>query len=114
MDEYTGIYNRLIEIFGCKTDSELADRLQVSRQALSNFKRGNTWPKARLVKVCEEQGINKDWLLLGEGLKFIKDLKNEREAKLKTVKQALESNPKLLDLIYECISSGFIIKKDIK
>lgn len=59
------ILDRLKEALQLPNDKELANKLGISKAAISNWRKRNSIDLERVFSVCEQ--INIDWLLTGEG-----------------------------------------------
>lgn len=61
------LYLRVKEAFGEASDANIAERLKVSRSAVSQWKQGTTKPDAhKLIRVEEITGVPLGWLLTGD------------------------------------------------
>ncbi len=62
-----GIISRMMQLYGCKKDADLALRLGVKKGAISNYRRGRRKiPLSSVLKVAGETGAPLDWLLNGK------------------------------------------------
>ncbi len=64
-------YQRVFEAAGCKTQVELADFLEVRQSSVSDAKRRQSIPAEWRVKLYEKNRINPEWILRGEGGKYL-------------------------------------------
>lgn len=92
------------------TQQKFADRLGLKRQTIAAYEIGNIEPsESTLLLMCKEFGINKDWLLTGEGEPTIEACQEERyavnvgklqradhEAIMRWVNAIAETNPEVL------------------
>lgn len=62
---------RVFEITGCSTQALLADLLAIKQSSVSDVKRRGTIPPDWLVKLLRLRGINPNWILTGEGSKYL-------------------------------------------
>lgn len=68
--DVTSVLERLAQVLGTRTGSQLADALGVSPQTISSWKSRESVPYAQCVSVAGDWGIRLDWLLTGEGPMF--------------------------------------------
>ncbi|MCD6099670.1 MAG: helix-turn-helix transcriptional regulator [Candidatus Marinimicrobia bacterium] len=92
------ILKRLKQLKGLKTDTELAQYLGVKQNTISSWKRRRTIPYNLFISKCEEEKINLNWLLTGQGEMFMKPAKLEfkhmtTEEILKQFPQAIPAHP---------------------
>lgn len=65
-----GIENRISEAFGFATRAEIADKMGVNYQTLSNWLKGRTdFPTSELAKIAKLTDYSLNWILTGEGEK---------------------------------------------
>lgn len=62
---------RVFEIVQCKTQMELADYLGIRQSSISDAKRRNSVPAEWLIKLLRMKGINPDWVLSGQGPRYM-------------------------------------------
>jgi hypothetical protein len=72
------IINRLKIAFSAKNDADIAKKLHISPQSLSNWKKRKTIDWKSVFTYCEH--VNLNWLLTGEGAMF-KEKKQEKQPK---------------------------------
>jgi transcriptional regulator with XRE-family HTH domain len=66
--DYDGFPDRMSRAFGYLKRAEIADKLGVNYQTLTNWLNGrNEIPVSELVKVANETGCSLNWLLTGKG-----------------------------------------------
>lgn len=62
---------RVFEITGCTTQLELANLLEIRQSSVSDAKRRGSVPAEWLVKLLQLRGANPEWIISGEGSKFL-------------------------------------------
>lgn len=62
----TTVIARMVDAFGARNESELAEKLGVSRSRLSNWKKRNSIPREPLLKAAEETGHSINWFTTDE------------------------------------------------
>lgn len=62
---------RVFEAAGCKTQIELAIILNIRQSSISDAKRRSAIPAEWLIKLLKLKGINPEWILTGEGSKYL-------------------------------------------
>ena len=65
------IFERVFEAAECRTPIELADTLDVQQSFISDAKRRNSIPSDWLIKLLRLKQINPDWILTGQGSRFM-------------------------------------------
>lgn len=65
MLEFQGVVDRMKGIAGIQSDAELARYLEVSPQALNNFKRRGDFPPSLLLKFHDKSNASLDWVAYG-------------------------------------------------
>ncbi len=68
--KYSDVLERMKKSAKLKNDSRLARLLDVTPQALSNYKKRGKVPSDLLIKFAQMQGLSVDWLLSGVGEKY--------------------------------------------
>jgi len=68
--KYSDVLERMKKSANLKNDSRLARLLDVTPQALSNYKKRGKVPSDLLIKFAQMQGLSVDWLLSGVGDKY--------------------------------------------
>jgi len=66
---YSSAVERMRAAIGTKTDSELARELDITPQALSNFKKKGEIPTDLVIKFADKYKLSVDWFITGEGPK---------------------------------------------
>lgn len=61
------VTDRLLQVYGIKSDNQLSDLLKIKRSTLGNWRSRDSVPYAICVMAAEEKGISLDWLLTGKG-----------------------------------------------
>lgn len=62
---------RLLATVGCRTQNELADLLGITQSSVASAKKRNVIPAEWLVKLLHLKGLNPEWVLTGEGQKYL-------------------------------------------
>ena len=78
-DKFQIILDRIKAILEVKSDADAARGLEITPQALSQFRGKNKFPYELLIKFCFRHTIVIDWLLTGEGAKHRWELKAYEE-----------------------------------
>lgn len=60
------IIERLLKIYSVKTMKELAEILEISAVAVTNWKKRNAVPSEILFRTSLEKGVSLDWLVYGK------------------------------------------------
>lgn len=61
------VLDRLHQVYGVDNDNQLAERLQVNRSTMGNWRSRDSVPYTVCVGVAVEHGYSLDWLLTGDG-----------------------------------------------
>ncbi len=64
-------YQRLLEAAECDTQAELSEVLGVKQSSISDAKSRQSIPATWQIKLFTEKSINPNWILYGEGGKFL-------------------------------------------
>ena len=72
LSKFEARYQRVFEAAGCKTQTELADILEIKQSSISDAKKRGSIPAHWLVKLLALRGINPDWIKDGIEPKFLK------------------------------------------
>ena len=108
------------------TQVEFGERIGVKGNTVTNYETGLRNPTdAVILAICREFGINKDWLLTGEGEMKIEDCKDNRylsnvgklqraddETIMRWVNTIAETDPKVLKQIEEFMKKLLEIQED--
>lgn len=62
---------RFFEASGCRTQMELAEFLDIQQSTVSDAKKRGAIPAEWLVKLLHAKHINPDWILTGEGTRYL-------------------------------------------
>lgn len=62
---------RVFEVAGSRTQIELADILEIGQSSISDAKRRNSIPSDWLLKRLRLRRINPEWILTGEGQRYL-------------------------------------------
>ena len=71
-------FARIFEITECTTQIELAEMLNIRQSSISDAKRRGAIPPDWQVKLLRLKGVNPDWILTGEGAKYLGPIESER------------------------------------
>lgn len=85
MGTYEEITERMREASSTKNDSGLAKVLDITPQALSNYKKRGQMPASLVIKLAEKYGCSLDWLFKGG--------EEEAQEEKKTLELKIESLP---------------------
>lgn len=66
IEEFNGIYSRVLEAAGAQTQQDLAERLGIRQSSVSDAKKKKRVPASWILSLCLEAGYNPRWLLTGE------------------------------------------------
>lgn len=72
MLEFKAVYTRIMFATSTRTQSEVADVLEIRQSSISDAKRRNAIPADWFMKLFEKYGLNPDWLKQGEGPMFLR------------------------------------------
>ncbi len=64
-------FKRVFEAAACRTQVELADVLDIRQSSISDAKRRNSIPSEWLLKILRFKRINPEWILTGEGPRYL-------------------------------------------
>lgn len=71
--DFKDAYSRILMITGAKSQTELADILDVKQSSISDaMARGNGIPSNWLVTLTEKYGLNPRWVKTGEGEQYLR------------------------------------------
>lgn len=65
--EFTGTVERMKSAAGLRSDTDLAKALDITPQAISNFKNKGEVPSDLVIQFAVKYKVSVDWLLTGEG-----------------------------------------------
>lgn len=65
--EFTGTVERMKSVAGLRSDTDLAKALDITPQAVSNFKNKGEIPSDLVIQFAVKYKVSVDWLLTGEG-----------------------------------------------
>ena len=63
--------SRVFEAAGCRTQIELANLLGIRQSSISDAKKRNSVPAEWLVTLLRLRGVNPEWVLTGNGPKYL-------------------------------------------
>ena len=78
---FTELIKRMLFVGNLKNHSRLAEKLNVTPQAISNYKKRSKMPSDLILKFGKLYGVSIDWLLSGQGNPFIASDPEERGAR---------------------------------
>ncbi len=64
-------FARVLEVAGCRTQTELAVVLDIQQSSISDAKKRGSIPPDWLLRLLRLRGVNPDWIMLGSGPKFL-------------------------------------------
>ncbi len=70
---------RVFAASGCRTQIELAGILGIKQSSISDAKKRHAIPAEWLIKLLRLKGINPDWVLYGEGEKYLAPTDTRRD-----------------------------------
>ena len=71
MTSFQGIYERILCATNVRTQTELADLLEIRQSSISDAKRRNSIPSDWYMKLFEKYHLNPEWLKRGTGPMFL-------------------------------------------
>jgi hypothetical protein len=86
-------YQRVFEAAGCRTQVELAAVLDVRQSSVSDAKRRQSIPAEWRMKLFEKKRINPQWILSGEGGKYLIATDTEGKPQIAPVERITEIRP---------------------
>ena len=69
--DFNSIIDRIKQAKSLRLDSQVAELLGFNQKALTARKRSNSIPEDRLKVFCNQESINYDWVLTGQGEQFL-------------------------------------------
>lgn len=75
------LIERMLFVGNLKNNSKLAEKLGITPQAISNYKKRSKMPSDLILKFGRLYGVSIDWLLSGQGNPFIASNPEERGAR---------------------------------
>ena len=69
--DFESQYRRVFEAAECRTQAELAAILNIRQSSISDAKKRKSIPADWRVKLFEKKRINPEWILYGEGAKYL-------------------------------------------
>lgn len=64
-------YRRVFEAAECRTQTELAEILEIRQSSISDARRRKSIPAEWRVKLFEKKRINPDWIVSGQGSRYL-------------------------------------------
>lgn len=68
---FPAAYARLMQVFGVRTQVQLAECLDVRQSSISDAKRRNAIPDGWLMSVLLQKWVSPLWILTGEGAQYL-------------------------------------------
>jgi len=97
--------SRVFEAAGCRTQIELANLLGIRQSSISDAKKRNSIPAEWLVTLLRLRGVNPEWILSGDGPKFLSNAAADNKNLTGPQEQnGLPATPPSLDVL-RCFSS---------
>ncbi len=109
MKNLNDILNRLKEVLEIKTDTELAEKLDLSGGVISNWKARNKIPYSEIFSICENYNFDINYVFYGKKNDNFEENTNFKE---KIIENLDKLNDKELKYFYHWTSSE-IAKKDL-
>ncbi|MDL2279172.1 helix-turn-helix domain containing protein [Desulfovibrio sp. OttesenSCG-928-G11] len=69
--DFESQYRRVFEAAECRTQVALAELLEIKQSSISDAKRRKSIPSDWRVKLFEKKRVNPEWILYGEGTKYL-------------------------------------------
>ncbi|RXJ98381.1 hypothetical protein CRU98_10100 [Arcobacter sp. CECT 8986] len=107
IDNFQEIMDKFKKTLNIKSDSEIAEKLDISRQNYSDRKKRNSIPYEEIIKLCKKEKINIDNILNNKDYIY-----NNIRYKEELYKIIDKLNEKELEYYYHIIKAQ-IIKKEI-
>lgn len=85
-------YARVFEAANCRTQTCLAELLEIKQSSISDAKRRKAIPSDWLVKLFEKKRVNPEWIRTGQGGKVLQAV-DEVERQRPIVVNAIERKP---------------------
>ena len=63
---------RVFEITECHTQAQLADLLKIRQSSVADAKKRKSIPSDWLIKLLRLKSVNPEWILTGEGCRYLK------------------------------------------
>lgn len=70
MINFEEAYQRVFEVFGVRTQTELAEKLEIRQSSISDAKKRKSIPDGWLIKAIVEEGVHPRWIMTGQGGKY--------------------------------------------
>ena len=70
-NNFAEAYERLLSVYGIRTQMELAERLGIRQSSISDAKRRAVIPAAWLVTALIDTSTNPEWIRTGEGSTYL-------------------------------------------
>ncbi|MCC8195112.1 MAG: helix-turn-helix domain containing protein [Deltaproteobacteria bacterium] len=80
---------RLFEAAGCRTQAELAELLGIRQSSIAVAKRRNRLPADWLLKLLRLRNINPDWIIFGEGAKYLYPLEGPETTEMPALEEKI-------------------------
>jgi len=93
------VLTRLKNHCNIHTDTEIAERLNMSKQELHGFKKRNRVPYRHIMHLCHEETMSTDYLLWGKGEKLAVDDSSGMDAKDQEILRLQKENDRLWKLV---------------
>jgi hypothetical protein len=86
-DAVANFKKRLLDLLGEEQQNWWSSQLGISQSVISSGWKKKSFPRSdNLVRICDIKGISANWLLLGVGPKYIKDLDDKKIAEIQSKK----------------------------
>ena len=104
--DFKKIMDRIKNILNLKSDGEIAEKLELSKQNYSEKKRKNSIPYENLINLCEKENISTDFLFYNKG-----NFEKNTNYKIKLEKSINKLNEKESKYFYHIIESKLAEKE---
>lgn len=86
-DAVASFKKRLLDVLGEEQQNWWSSQLGISQSVISSGWKKKSFPRSdNLVRICDIKGISANWLLMGVGPKYIKDLDDKKIAEIQSKK----------------------------
>ena len=83
--DFDGIIERVFEVTGIESQTELARVLQINRSAVTQARKKGSVPDRWLLQLYRKFGLNPEWLESGDGRAFLRKSRNESVVEFKQI-----------------------------
>lgn len=83
--DFTEAISRIQLVTGCGTQQELAEFLGIRQSSISDAKKRGSIPSDWLLSLWRKKGIDPDWILTGQGSRWLKSVECAEDIRSPTV-----------------------------